>query len=68
MPALEERVSYLEAKMEEVGKTLVRLEALIVALDAKQDQRFLWMIGLQVGTLLTMIGGMFGIIINLIRR
>jgi chromosome segregation ATPase len=40
MATTEERVSYLEAKMEDVGKALVEVKAAIAALDQKVDRRF----------------------------
>jgi hypothetical protein len=77
MQAVEERVSYLEGKMEEVGKSLVRLEGALSALDQKMDrrfdalenrseQRFLWLLGAQLTTLIAIIAGMFGVITKLL--
>ena len=40
MATTDERVSYLEAKMEDVGKALVEVKAAIAALDQKVDRRF----------------------------
>lgn len=87
MPAAEERVSLLEAKMEHVGTTLARMETLLLSLDQKfdkLDQRvdrldvridkmddrmlklFLWVIGIQMTTLITMAGGLFALVAKLI--
>ena len=73
MRGVEERVSYLEAKMDEFSKSLMRLENAISALDQKMDHRFdrvetrfYWMIGIQFATLIAIIGGMFGVIAKLI--
>lgn len=77
MAAVEERVAHLEAKMEDVSRNLMRLESAIMALDQKMDRRFdlleerfdrkfLWLLGAQLTTLLTIIAGMFGVITRLL--
>ena len=77
MQLVEEGVSYLEGKMEEVGKSLARLEGALSALDQKMDRRFdslenrferrfLWLLGAQLTTLIAMIAGMFGVITKLL--
>jgi hypothetical protein len=74
---VEERVSYLEGKMEEVGKSLARLESAVSGLDLKMDRRFdaledrserrfLWLLGAQLTTLIAIIAGMFGVIAKLL--
>ncbi len=40
MATTDERVSYLEAKMEDVGKALIEVKAAIASLDQKVDRRF----------------------------
>lgn len=64
--AVEERVAYLEAKMEDVGKTMTLLRSDIAALDKKLDERFMWMIGVEFGSLLAIVGGMFAIVATLL--
>ena len=101
MPVVEERLSVLEVKMEEVGATLVRMEGMlssvyqmvvaldqrVVALDQrmdKLDQRvdrvelrieklddrivklFLWVIGIQMTTLITIAAGLFALVAKLV--
>jgi hypothetical protein len=73
MAATEERVSYLEAKMEDVSVAIVRLENAISALDTKMDKRFdrvedrfYWVIGIQFGILIAIIGGLVGIVTKLV--
>jgi hypothetical protein len=73
MAATEERVSYLEAKMEDVSVAIVRLENAIGALDTKMDKRFdrvedrfYWVIGIQFGILVAIIGGLVGIVTKLL--
>ena len=77
MAVVDERVSYLEAKMEDVGKNLVELKGAIAALDQKMDRRFdlleerferrfLWSLGAQFTTLLMIVAGMLGVITRLL--
>lgn len=73
MAVIEERVSYLEAKMEDVSVAIVRLENAIGALDTKMDKRFdrvedrfYWVIGIQFGILIAIIGGLAGIVTKLL--
>ena len=101
MPVVEERLSLLEVKMQEVGVTLVRMEGMlssvhqmvlsldqrVLALDQrmdKLDQRvdrlelridklddrvvklFLWVIGIQMTTLITIAAGLFALVAKLI--
>ena len=77
MRDVDERVSYLEAKMEDVSTAILRLEAAIAALDQKMDRRFdalddrserrsLWPLGGQLTTLIALIGGMFGVMTKLL--
>jgi predicted nuclease with TOPRIM domain len=87
MPVVEERLTLLEGKMQEVGVTLVRIETtlgslhqLVLRLEQridKLDQRvdklddrvvrlFLWVIGIQMTTLIAIVAGLFGIVTRLI--
>ena len=73
MAVVEERVSYLEAKMEDVSVAVADLKAAIVALDTKMDRRFdrvedrfYWVIGIQFGILIAIIGGLVGIVTKLL--
>ena len=72
MRGVEERVSYVEAKVDEFSKAIVDLKSAIAALDQKMDRRFdaledrserrfLWLLGAQLTTLIALIGGMFGV-------
>jgi nitrate/nitrite-specific signal transduction histidine kinase len=65
MAVIEERVSYLEAKMEEVGTVLGELKGLVLELDKKIDQRFMWLIGIQFAILIAIVAGLFGIVTRL---
>ena len=80
MPAADERVSMLEAKMEQVGASLARMEATLLSLDQKFDRldtrvdkldtrlekQFLWIVGIQLTTLIAIVAGLFGIVAKLI--
>ena len=69
MSTLEERISFQEAKMEDVSRSIadvrdliVRLEEKMVRLEEKMerrfdqiDRRFMWVIGVQFTTLFTII-------------
>jgi hypothetical protein len=73
MPATEQRVAYLEAKMEEVSKDVSDLKIAIAALDTKMDRRFdrvesrfYWVLGMQFTLLLAIIAGFFQMITRLI--
>jgi predicted nuclease with TOPRIM domain len=87
MPVAEERLSMLEAKMEQVGTTLARMEAILMSLDQKVDKLdhrvdrlelridklddrvvklFLWVIGIQMTTLITIAAGLFAMVARLI--
>lgn len=66
MSTVEERVSYLEARMEDVGKSLDRIEGLIVTLDQKLDRRFDGVNRLLFTIFVAIIGGLLGIITKLI--
>ena len=59
--------------MEDVSTNLTDLKTAIVALDRKMDQRFdrvedrfYWVIGIQFGILIAVIGGLFGIVTKLL--
>jgi predicted nuclease with TOPRIM domain len=80
MPAAEERLSVVQAKMEQVGTTLARMEAILMSLDEKVDRldlrvdkldarvekQFLWVAGIQMTTLITIMAGLFGLVAKLL--
>ena len=57
MPAVEERVSYLEARMEDLSKSITLLHAEIAAVNKKLD-----------AILIAVIGGMSAIVAALIAK
>ena len=56
---MEKRITTLEVLVEQLGKTMERLERSIGDLRADVDRKFMWLIGIQIGTLLTVIGILF---------
>ena len=59
--------------MEDVTVAIVRLENAISALDTKMDKRFdrvedrfYWVIGIQFGILVAIVGGLVGIVTKLL--
>ena len=56
---MEKRVTTLEAFAEQLGKAIERLERSVNDLRANVDRKFMWMIGIQIATLLTVIGILF---------
>ena len=63
MGTLQERVSYVEAKVEEhslafiaIRESLARLERRVDALDDKMSRQFLWLVGIQITTLVAVVG------------
>jgi hypothetical protein len=69
VPTVEERVDGLEVKMETVEKTLIRIETVLLSVDQKVerlDRLFLWLLGIQMTTLVAIMAGMFGIVAKLI--
>lgn len=101
MPVVEERLSLLEVKMEEVGTTLLRIEGVLGSLhhmvlgldqrvdkldqridrlehrldtldhrvdklDTRVEKQFLWVVGIQITTLVTIMAGLFGLVAKLI--
>jgi hypothetical protein len=70
---VEERVSYLETKMEECGLAIIDIRSALIRLDDKMDRRFdrvesrfYWVIGIQFTILLSVIAGLFGVVTKLL--
>ena len=66
MATVEERISYLEARMEDVGKSLDSIEGLIVTIDQKMDRRFDGVNRFLLTILVAIIGGLLGIITKVV--
>jgi len=63
MPTLEERVAYIEGQMAEqshafaaVRESLARLEQRMDARFDALDRRFFWIVGIQITTLVAVVG------------
>ncbi|MBM3819092.1 MAG: hypothetical protein FJW14_08780 [Acidimicrobiia bacterium] len=63
MAAMEQRVAYLEGRVEAHSKTFVDLRDDIRRLDDKISRQFLWLVGLQVTTLVAVLGAVFGAVV-----
>ncbi len=50
---MEKRVTTLEVVAEQLGIAIERLERSVSDLRADVDRKFMWLIGIQIGTLLT---------------
>lgn len=74
-------MSYLEAEMSESGKAIADIRQTLLAIDQKIDRRFdafeqridkrfdrwfMWLLGVQIATLLAIIGGLFQIVTKLV--
>ena len=62
MSTVEQRVSFREAKMEDLSRAIADVRDLVIRLEEKMerrfdqiDRRFMWMIGVQFTTLFTII-------------
>lgn len=71
MPTLEERVAYLEGKTEDHSTVAADLRRTIRELrdemirrfeqaDQKIDRHFTWLVGIQLGTLVAIVGALVG--------
>jgi hypothetical protein len=64
MPSIEERVSYLEGRVEEHSGAIAGIrddiDTRLSELDARIARQFTWLVGLQVGTLLAVVGTLLG--------
>jgi hypothetical protein len=63
MAGMEQRVAYLEGRVEEHSQMFVDLRNDIRRLDDKISRQFLWLVGLQVTTLVAVLGAVFGAVV-----
>ena len=75
MATAPQRISALETQMDEHSRAMGDLRGLIMALqqkmealEQKMERRFMWVIGMQFTTLLTLFASMVTIISMLLRR
>jgi hypothetical protein len=75
MPAVEERIARLEGQVGEISLRLTGIEAAIRhlelrfdALEDKMSRQFMWIVGIQVTTLLTVIPMLGAIVVTLLSR
>jgi hypothetical protein len=65
MSSVEERIAYLEGRLEDhagtvgaVQQEMPNLSAKITGLDQKVDRQFIWTVGIQVAVLLAVVGAL----------
>lgn len=75
MPAVEERIAHLEGQVTEISQVLVDLRAAIRhlelrfdALEDKMSRQFIWLVGIQVTSLLAMVTTLGAIVVTLLSR
>jgi hypothetical protein len=79
MPRLEQRVSHVEGQVSELSLRLSGVEAAIRhleqrtdarfdALDAKMSRQFMWLVGIQVTTLVAVVTALTAVVAALISR
>lgn len=75
MPVVEERIARLEGQVSEISVRLSGVEAAIRhlelrfdALEAKMSRQFMWLVGIQVATLLAVVTTLGGIVVTLLSR
>lgn len=56
---MEKRITTLGVLAEQLGRAIERLERSVSDLRADVDRKFMWLIGIQIGTLLAVIGILF---------
>jgi hypothetical protein len=75
MPAVEERIAHLEGQVTEISQVLVDLRTALrhleLRFDVLEDQmsrQFMWIVGIQMTTLLAIITMLGAIVVTLISR
>ncbi len=82
MPTVEERLAHVEGQVIEISQVLVdvraairhleqsvqRLEHRFDMLEAKMSRQFMWIVGIQITTLLTIITMLGAIVVTLLSR
>jgi predicted nuclease with TOPRIM domain len=63
---IETVLSSLDNKVDKLDMRMDRLDERMDRLDERMEKRFLWVIGIQMTILITIAGGLFGIVVKLI--
>ena len=58
MPRVEERVAHLEGQVNELSQGLTDVKAAIRHLDDKVSRQFIWLVGIQVTTLVAVVAAL----------
>ena len=63
---METTLSSLDQKVERLDLRMDKLDARVDKLDARMERQFLWIVGIQMSTLIAIMAGLFGIVAKLI--
>jgi chromosome segregation ATPase len=63
---LDQRVDRLDQRMERLEQRVETLDQRSDKLDARVEKQFLWVAGIQMTTLITIMAGLFGLVAKLI--
>ena len=58
MPRVEERVAHLEGQLTELSQGLSEVKGAIRHLDDKMSRQFMWLVGIQVTTLVAVVAAL----------
>jgi hypothetical protein len=68
MARVEERVAQLEGQVNEHSQGLADVKAAVRHLDDKVSKRFMWLVGIQVATLVAVVTTLVAVVAALISR
>jgi hypothetical protein len=68
MPRVEERVAHLEGHVNELSQGLTEVKETIRHLDDKVSRQFMWLVGIQVTTLVAVVTTLVAVVAALISR
>ena len=68
MARVEERVAHLEGQMIELSQGLSEVKGAIRHLDDKMSRQFMWLVGIQITTLVAVVTTMVAVVAALISR
>ena len=63
---LDQRVEKLDQRIDRIEQRVDTLDRRVDKLDARVEKQFLWVAGIQMTTLITIIAGLFGLVAKLI--
>ena len=63
---LDQRVDKLDRRIDRLEHSVETLDRRVDKLDARVEKQFLWVAGIQMTTLITIVAGLFGLVAKLI--